>query len=51
VMQSGEYLFPSLSLQALHEAARLPIGVGVAPFCKGEWGYRDPGIGQDTGYG
>jgi len=32
VMQSGEYLFPSLSLQALHEAVRLPIGVVVAPF-------------------
>ncbi len=32
VMQSGEYLFPSLSLQAMHEAARLPIGVVVAPF-------------------
>jgi len=32
VMQSGEYLFPSMSLQALHEAARLPIGVVVAPF-------------------
>ena len=32
VMQSGEYLFPSLSLQTLHEAKRLPIGVVIAPF-------------------
>jgi len=32
VMQSGEYLFPSLSLQALHEAKRLPIGVVIASF-------------------
>lgn len=32
VMQSGEYLFPPLSLQALHEAKRLPIGVIIAPF-------------------
>jgi adenylate cyclase len=32
VMQSGDYLFPALSLQALHEAARLPTGVIVAPF-------------------
>jgi adenylate cyclase len=32
VMQSGEYLFPPLSLQVLHEAMRLPIGVVIAPF-------------------
>lgn len=31
-MQLGEYLFPSLSLQALHEATRLPTGVVIAPF-------------------
>ncbi len=32
VMQSGDYLFPPLSLQVLHEAKRLPTGVVIAPF-------------------
>ena len=32
VMQSGEHLFPPLSLQSLQQATRLPIGVRIAPF-------------------
>ena len=31
VMEHGEYLFPSLSLQLLQQATQLPLAVRIAP--------------------